>query len=129
LTITEYICPRSYSGGESFPEDILNRYVTSISKPGFLRALFGPFAAATIGADNAFFNRTLRAEPLQMPVLALGGEASTPAATVKYLWGPVGKDVTIDVVPKAGHWLGKSLPFVEISLAPLKYRNLTRTLP
>ena len=67
----------------------------------------GPFAVPTITADNAFFNKTLRGKPIDVPVLGLGGEASlSPKALIEQLWGPTARNLTADVVPKAGHWIG-----------------------
>lgn len=103
-----YFFHASYSGMEAVSQEHLNRYTTSISKPGFLRACFGYFAAATVAADNAFFNRTLRPDPLAVPMLTLGGEASAaPVSFLQQLWGPVGTNIAYDVVPKAGHWIGQ----------------------
>lgn len=101
----------------SFPDDILQQYTNSISKPGFLRALMGPFAVATMTADNAFFNKTLRGKPLDVPVLGLGGEASlAPKALIEQLWGPTARNLTADVVPKAGHWIGMCI-YYELEVA------------
>ena len=106
----------SYSGASSIPQDAVDAVVASIDKPGFLRGMLGAFAAKTMGADAAFFNSTLRASPLSVPFLGLGGEAGTGPLLNKF-WGPVGTNVTVDVVPKAGHfpadenptWLAKRL--------------------
>lgn len=102
-----YFYHGSYSGPTSFTEDIVNRYTSSISKPGFLRAMLGPFSAASIAADANFFNGTLGVGPLSVPVLALGGEASFGLVSLlKQGFGVVSSDLEVDVVPKAGHWIG-----------------------
>jgi pimeloyl-ACP methyl ester carboxylesterase len=102
-----YFFHGSYSGNEAISQEHLNRYTTQLSKPGFLRATMDVFSVATVAADNKFFNQTLRASPLKIPVLALGGEASlAPFSFLDTIWKPVGNDVTTDLVPKAGHWLG-----------------------
>lgn len=112
-----YFFHTSYSGMEAISQDVLNRYATSISKPGFLRACFGYFAATTVAADASFFNATLRSNPLAIPVLAIGGESNiAPVSVIEELWGPVGTSVTCDVVPKAGHWIGRSMLVGEGSL-------------
>ncbi|KAH8821922.1 Alpha/Beta hydrolase protein [Xylogone sp. PMI_703] len=106
-----YFFHGSYSGSEAVSEDHLNRYTTQISKPGFLRACMNIFSIATVVADNKFFNQTLRANPLKMPILAMGGEASlAPLSVVNNGWKPVGTNVTTELVPKAGHWLGDENP-------------------
>lgn len=102
-----YFYHGSYSGPAAFTEDIVDRYASSISKPGFLRAMLGPFAMKTVASDAAFFQSTVGVTPLAMPVLALGGEASF-SALMESLWGPVVENLVTDVVPKAGHWIGKS---------------------
>ncbi|KAH8901225.1 alpha/beta-hydrolase [Thozetella sp. PMI_491] len=93
----------SYSGASAIPQAAVDAVFESIDKPGFLRSMLGPFAATTMGADAAFFNATLRANPLPMPFLGLGGEAGN-APLLNELWPPIGTDVTVDIVPKAGHF-------------------------
>ncbi|XDG08907.1 hypothetical protein ABKA04_008522 [Annulohypoxylon sp. FPYF3050] len=101
-----YFYHGSYSGPTSFSEDTVNRYASSISKPGFLRAMLGPFSTAAVTDDHAFFNGTLGVSPLSIPTLALGGEASFGIpSTLRGLFSPVAKDLEIDIVPKAGHWI------------------------
>lgn len=103
-----YFYHGSYSGTTAFSEDTVNRYTSSISKPGFLRAMLGPFSAASITADAAFFKGTVGKNPLAMPVLAMGGEASFGLESgFKQLFGPVASDLEIDIIPKAGHWIGE----------------------
>ncbi|EJT78188.1 hypothetical protein GGTG_03290 [Gaeumannomyces tritici R3-111a-1] len=53
----------SYSGTSSVPGPVLDAYADSISKPGFLRAMFGPFGNGVVGADARFFNSTLGRAP------------------------------------------------------------------
>lgn len=100
-----YFFHGSYSGPASFTEDTVDRYASSISKPGFLRAMLGPFDSRAVAADASFFKGTLGNEPLAMPMLALGGEASL-GPVVAMAWGPVARNTTVDIVPKAGHWIG-----------------------
>lgn len=88
---------------EAVSETDLTRYTTEISKPGFLRAGLTYFAASFV--DEAYFNSTIKVKPLGMPVLGLGGEASL-GPFLEGFYRPVGRNVTLDVVPKAGHWIG-----------------------
>lgn len=106
LMLEWYFYHMSYAGGTAFTEDVANRYATSISKPGFLRAMFGPFAASSIGEDASFFNGTLGKQPLTIPVLALGGEAGF-GSFVGPAWETIAMDLVADTVPKAGHWIGE----------------------
>jgi len=102
-----YFYKGSYSGGTSFSEDTLNRYTSSITKPGFLRSMLGVYSAATVHADSKFFRAHLGKGPLSIPVLAIGGEASNGNADImRILYSWVSKDLDVAVVPKAGHWLG-----------------------
>ncbi|KIW12205.1 hypothetical protein PV08_09481 [Exophiala spinifera] len=99
----------SYSGPTSFPEDIVNRYTSSISKPGFLRAMVGPYDIRAIAAAASFFQGTLGRQALSVPTLAMGGEASLGPAG-KSLWANITTDLEVDVVPKAGHWIADENP-------------------
>ncbi|KAI0169960.1 putative hydrolase [Hypoxylon sp. FL1284] len=106
-----YFFHSSYSGPTAFSEDTVNRYATSISTPGFLRAMYGPFSTASIVADASFFRGSLGPDPLAMPVLAMGGEANFGIEGIlDQLFGPVAKDLETDVVPKAGHWVADENP-------------------
>ncbi|KAK0737197.1 Alpha/Beta hydrolase protein [Apiosordaria backusii] len=102
-----YFYHGSYSGGSSISEDTLNRYTTSISKPGYLRAMFGPFDSRVVADDAKFFTSTIGKKKLTAPTLALGGEA-----LMSFLTRPAFENLTesleADIVPKAGHWIGKS---------------------
>ena len=101
-----YFFHSSYAGNDAISEDYLNRYATSISKLGFLRAMFGYFSVQTVTSDSQFFNSTVGKQKLGMPVLALGGEASLSSVSlIQQLFGPVASDLQADVVPKAGHWI------------------------
>ncbi|KAI1205636.1 putative hydrolase [Annulohypoxylon truncatum] len=106
-----YFYHGSYAGPTAFSEDTVSRYASSIGKPGFLRAMLGPFSAAAVADDHAFFNATLGVSPLSVPTLALGGEASYGVLSVlRESFGPVASDLEIDIVPKAGHWIADENP-------------------
>lgn len=106
-----YFWHASYSGNEAIPEATLQRYASSISKPGFLRSMLGPFSTATVKADNEFFTSKLKSSPLKMSMLALGSEASlAPKQAVSELFQPIASNLTVDVTPKAGHWLADENP-------------------
>ena len=103
-----YFFHSAYAGNAVISDDDLDYLTREISKPGFLRSGLEYFA--TTYADAMFFNSTIRNHPLEMPMLVLGGEASfAPVSLLRGTWGPVGTDVSYDVVPKAGHWIGESL--------------------
>ncbi|KAF5122642.1 Soluble epoxide hydrolase [Metarhizium anisopliae] len=106
-----YFYHQSYSGNEAIPEPVLQRYASSISKPGFLRSMLGPFSTASVRADNKFFTDVLRDAPLQMPMIAIGAEASfAPESTIREVWGPVASNLTVDITPKSGHWIADENP-------------------
>lgn len=106
-----YFYHGSYSGPSSFSEDTVNQYTSSISKPGFLRAMLGPFSSASLAQDANFFNGSLGEGPLELPVLGMGGEASLGIESViKQSYGPISSNLEIDIIPKAGHWIGTCLP-------------------
>lgn len=130
-----YFYHASYSGNEAIPDDVLQRYTTSISKPGFLRSMLGPFSIASTTADHNLFTKEFAESTLKMPFLVLGGEASfAPASVIKQWWGNLSHDATFDIVPKAGHWIADENPewvaqrlveFFGSTAATMKPANLT----
>ncbi|RYP36759.1 hypothetical protein DL766_001795 [Monosporascus sp. MC13-8B] len=107
-----YLFHGSYSGPASFSEDTVNRYATSISKPGFLRAMLGPFSSATVAADASFFKGVFDSQrTLSIPVLAMGGEASVGnELALKQFFESIASDLEVDIIPKAGHWIADENP-------------------
>ena len=104
-----YFFHASYSGTEAITLDHLQRYTDQISKPGFLRSGLEYFA--NVAQEAQWFNATLRPNPLNMPVLALGGESSfAPVSALQSAWGPTSRDIEYDIVPKAGHWVADENP-------------------
>lgn len=98
----------SYSGNSVISNDHLDRYTREISKPGFLRSELEYYGVDTISKDAIFFKAALGSNPLTQPVLILGGEASfAPVALQQSFLAAIGKDMTYDVMPKAGYWIGK----------------------
>ncbi|WP_207476139.1 alpha/beta fold hydrolase [Arenibaculum pallidiluteum] len=91
----------SHQGATAVSSGDLDTYARLLSRPGALRA--GAQYYASIfqdGEDNA----SLRARPLAMPVLAVGG-ASHAGPLLAGLWGPVATMLETAVIPAAGHWL------------------------
>lgn len=110
-----YFFHGNYSGTTSIPEDVINRYAHSISKPGFLRAMLGPFDNKMVADDAAFFKRMIGNKPLQVPTLAMGGKASLGPFT-GLVWQNVSDNLETSVIPKAGHWIGKLMVKVAFSV-------------
>lgn len=81
-------------------EETLNRYISAISKPGFLRSILGSFSTQAVNADTAYFKKVAVERPLGMPILMLGGEACFGAAASQVLAG-IATQVEADVVPKS----------------------------
>ena len=108
--LTWYLWHGSYSGVSVLPHDHLESYTRELSKPGYLEAGFGYFKS--IWQDAAYFNATIKKNPLQQPILVLGGEANfAPASYLQESYDPVGANIEVDVVPHAGHWLGQNSYF------------------
>lgn len=106
-----YFFHGSYSGGASFSEDTVNRYTSSISKPGFLRAMLGPFSSTSVYEDSKFFTKALNGSKLSVPLLGMGGEASLGIQSVlQQSFEPISTDLQIDIIPKAGHWIADENP-------------------
>ncbi|TAQ87317.1 hypothetical protein B7494_g4361 [Chlorociboria aeruginascens] len=107
----------SYSGTSAISENDLDIYTSQISKPGFLRSGLNYFSNPTVAQDAAFFNATIGRQPLEMPLLVMGGEASlAPVSLLQSSFGSVGTNVSYDIVPKAGHWIGMYSPRNRIEL-------------
>ncbi|KAK5684822.1 hypothetical protein LTS10_002897 [Elasticomyces elasticus] len=105
-----YFYHGSCSGDDVISNDLLETYTRSISKPGFLRAGMQYFAAAFSDAEY-FTRRISESGKLQMPLLALGGEASfAPKSAIDAAFGPVADDLTTDIIIKSGHWIGVEAP-------------------
>ena len=103
-----YFYHGSYSGGASFSEDTVSQYVSAISKPGFLRAMLGPFSATSVYEDGKFFSSSLNESKLDVPLLGMGGEASLGSRdALEGTFSPISSNLELDIIPKAGHWIGK----------------------
>jgi len=99
-----YFWHASYSGNSVVSNDLLETYTRSISKLGFLRAGLSYFGAAF--EDEKYFTAQINKSKLQMPVLAMGGEASfAPGDALRSSFAQVADDLTTFVIPKAGHWI------------------------
>lgn len=107
--LTWYFWHSAYAGNSALSEELLDIYTRAVQKPGFLRAAFKYFQAQW--ADAAFFNATIRPQPLEVPVLAMGGEASlAPISAIQAAYQDVATNIQYDLVPKAGHWIGEENP-------------------
>jgi pimeloyl-ACP methyl ester carboxylesterase len=112
--------------GGNMPDDVIGYYVHLLSNPDALRGSFGFYRALDLTlVQNA--ERTKRA--LEMPVLAIGGEASH-GTHVGEAMTPLADDLESVVIPGAGHWLAEEAPAELLRalmtfLAP--YSNETRT--
>ncbi|MFQ6552664.1 alpha/beta fold hydrolase [Aestuariibius insulae] len=88
-------------GRDPIPAPDRAAYISALREPGALRAALGHFAVFPADAEAA---DALFADPLQMPVLAIGGERSFGAMIAEQM-RLIATDVAGHVVPDAGHWL------------------------
>ena len=91
----------SGAGRSPMPTDARDAYVAAMRAPGGVRAALGHFAVFPTDAEAA---PALEADPLPMPVLAMGGERSL-GPMIAEQFRLIASDVTEHVVPDAGHWL------------------------
>jgi pimeloyl-ACP methyl ester carboxylesterase len=102
------------SAGTKLPDEVVRYYVDVLaSHPHALRGSFGWYRAVHASIAQ---NEQRRATRLTLPVLAIGGAASSgerPADTMKLL----AADVQGLVIPGSGHWLAEEAP--EATLAAL----------
>ncbi len=96
----------SFAGQDAVSHEHFERYVRELSKPGALRAGIAYYASVWQDARD---NARLADAPLSMPVLALGGEASSGPA-LEMIWSSVATDLQTFVIPRAGHWIGDENP-------------------
>ena len=81
-------------------------YLRCYSAPGGLRGGFEHYRAYDTDAEH---NREHAEQPLQMPVLALGGAGSFRSMPVQDMEA-VAEDVDGEVVDRAGHWIPEERP-------------------
>ena len=113
-----YFFHSSYSGTSAISSEHLTRYTNEISKPGFLKSGLEYFAA--VWEDKAHFTKALNKSKIRVPALVLGGEASiSPVALMKQFWSGVFENFTAEVIPKAGHWVGRLHPLLETRIQML----------
>lgn len=86
--------------------EALQEYVRSYSAPGGLRGGFEYYRAYDEDAEH---NKEHTQQDLEMPVLALGGEASFRSMPVQDMEA-VATDVDGEVVERAGHWIPEERP-------------------
>ena len=86
--------------------EALQEYVRSYSAPGGLRGGFEYYRAYDEDAEH---NKEHTQQALEMPVLALGGEASFGSMPVEDMEA-VATDVDGEVVERAGHWIPEERP-------------------
>ncbi|WP_254762943.1 alpha/beta fold hydrolase [Natrinema marinum] len=87
-------------------DDARDEYVRCYSQAGGLRGGFEYYRAYEADAEN---NREHAEDPLEIPVLALGGEASFRELPIRDM-NAVATDVDGEVVDRAGHWLPEERP-------------------
>lgn len=83
-----------------------DEYVRCYSQPGGLRGGFEYYRAYDEDAEN---NAVHAETPLEMPVFALGGEASFRTLPIRDM-DAVATDVDGEVVERAGHWIPEERP-------------------
>ena len=96
----------SGDGRDPMTEEDRAAYVVALRRPGALRAALDHFVAFPRDAEAA---PALEADPLAMPVLAMGGDRSFGpmiAAQIEL----IASEVTPHLVPEAGHWLLEENP-------------------
>jgi pimeloyl-ACP methyl ester carboxylesterase len=111
--------------GKKLPDELVAYYVGLLTNPDSLHGTFAFYREwDTMMAQNA--ERAKR--PLTMPVLGIGGEAST-ADQVGKAFESLATDVQTAVIPGAGHWFAEEAPEETVAaltafLAPYRNRAL-----
>ena len=84
----------------------IDEYVAAFSAPGAMRASMAHYGALPLDLEH---NRENAKRPLEMPVLALGGEMSFGRGVEKSL-RQVARDVEGGVIPGCAHWVAEEQP-------------------
>ncbi|HEY8944819.1 MAG TPA: alpha/beta hydrolase [Polyangiaceae bacterium] len=92
--------------GGKLPDEVIAYYVRLLSEPDALRGSFGFYRALDETLEQ---NAERSKRPLQMPVLAIGGEASY-GELVGHAMKPLASDVRSVVIPGSGHWIAEQAP-------------------
>lgn len=97
-----------YNAG-AMDEETKVSYVSDYSAPGGMRAGFELYRAFARDIEH---NRQDLDEHgrMNMPVLAVAGEASIGTALMEQMAREVAEDVRLVVIPKAGHWIAEENP-------------------
>lgn len=104
----------SFAGQSAVSAEHFETYHRQLLRPGALRAGINYYAAVWQDARD---NAALASIKLPMPLLALGGEASS-GQMLEQIWSAVAADLKTEIVPQAGHWLGDENPeFVAEAIA------------
>ena len=90
---------------EAITESDIDRYVSSYSAPGGMRAGFEYYRAFPITVEQ---NKEHAGIKLSMPVLALGGEYTGNAALTSMK--SLATDVRGGIIPNSGHWIAEEQP-------------------
>jgi len=70
-------------------------------------------------------NRQRAKQPLEMPVLGIGGASSWGAGVAKAMQ-PLASDVHTAVIPGAGHWVAEQAPRALVALSASSWRHTAR---
>ena len=96
----------AFRGTSAVSRDHFEDYLRHVRRPGALRAGIAYYASVWRDAED---NAPLAETPLAMPVLAMGGEASS-GPFAERIWSPVTTSLETAVIPGAGHWIGDENP-------------------
>jgi len=114
--------------GGNVPDEAISYYVRALSDPDALRGSFGFYRAFDTTVAQ---NERRKGQPLTMPVLAIGGEASYGEHVAEAM-RLVADDVESVVIPGAGHWVAEEAPEAMLAaltpfLAPYRDGSLVAT--
>lgn len=91
---------------EAVGKESLDHYVDMYSQAGAMRAVLSYYRNLWIHGEHV---REHRKQPLDMPVMAYGGELSFDAQTVECMQ-LLATDVAGGVIPGCGHWIAEEQP-------------------
>ena len=94
------------AGTRKLPDEVVSYYVDRLRDPNALRGSFGFYRAVGVTREQ---NEVRKAQPLSIPVLAIGGEESA-GDMVGAAMELVADDVETLVLAGTGHWVAEQAP-------------------
>jgi pimeloyl-ACP methyl ester carboxylesterase len=106
VLIEWFFSQKTHSWRETFTPEDITEYERTLAAPGGVRGILGYYRAVK---ENAERNKELRKAPIEVPVLAIGGEFGSSPTLAEDL-RDVGADVDGVTISGTGHYIPEEKP-------------------